>query len=107
MKPATHPAHTPSKSKGRCLDVALRSAAALFGGYALAGAATSALALALRNQPREEAVFLATLPSYLLWAGAVVWVFGARTALRAWLGLLVPGLLCALAIWLLRSGGAS
>jgi hypothetical protein len=87
--------------------VASRVLAAIAGGYALAAGFTVATALALRGLPREEAVMLATLPSFLIWAGAVVWVFSARTALYAWVGVLVPGVGCALAIWWLRSGGAS
>jgi hypothetical protein len=89
------------------LGVASRALAAIGGGYALAAGSTIALALALRSQPREEAVMLATLPSYLIWAGAVIWVFAARTAGRAWLGLLVPGLALGAAIWVLRNGGGA
>jgi len=101
-------AQPPKKTSTRHrFAVASRVLAAVAGGYALAAGFTIAAALALRELPREEAVMLATLPSFMIWAGAVVWVFSARTALRAWVGVLVPGVLCTLAIWWLRSGGAS
>jgi hypothetical protein len=89
------------------LAVGSRVLAALGGGYALAAGFTVALALALRDQPREEAFFLATMPSFLIWAGVVVWSFSARTALRAWAGVALPGVIVALAIWFLRSGGVA
>ena len=101
------PAQPPKKTSTRHrFAVASRVLAAVGGGYALAAGFTIATALALRGLPREEAVMLATLPSFLIWAGAVVWVFSARTALHAWVGVLVPGIGCALAIWWLCSGGA-
>jgi hypothetical protein len=87
--------------------VVSRVLAAVGGGYALAAGCAVAFAFALRSLPREEAVHLATLPSFLIWAGAVVWAFAARTAARAWMGLLAPGIVCALAIWFFRRGGVS
>jgi hypothetical protein len=88
------------------LAVASRAIAAIIGGYALAAGTSVALALSLKGgTTREDAVMLATMPSFLVWAGAVIWVFAARTAGRAWLGIVGPGVLVALAIWLFRSGG--
>ena len=86
------------------LAVASRALAAVGGGYALAAGTNVVLARALRG-PQEEVIALSTMPSFLLWAGVVVWVFAARTAGRAWLGLLVPGALVAAAFWCLRAGG--
>ena len=88
------------------LAIASRAIVAIGGGYGLAAGTTVALALALKSTaPREEAIMLATMPSFLVWAGAVVWSFSARTAWGAWRGLLIAGSLVALAIGLLRSGG--
>lgn len=67
-----------------------RIVAALFGGYAL-GALTSVAALALPLAP-SEAAFTGMLASFLVYAGAVVWVFAVRSATRAWLGLLAAAL---------------
>jgi Protein of unknown function (DUF3649) len=90
------------------LVVASRALAAIAGGYALAAGVNVALALALKNSgPREDVIMLATMPSFLVWAGVVVWAFSARTAWRAWAGVAVPGALVAAVVWFLRSGGAA
>ncbi|AVS98505.1 DUF3649 domain-containing protein [Paracidovorax avenae] len=91
------------------LAIASRALAATAGGYALAAASTAAGALALALAiPRVEAVLAATMFSWLVYAGAVAWVFYARTAWSAWAGVGVPALLlgaCVLAprLW----GGAA
>lgn len=74
--------------------VASRVVAALVGGYALASVFTVLLVLALPG-PRANAVLAASLPSFAVYAGAVLWVFAAPTARAAWLGLLLPALACA------------
>ncbi|HEL2956847.1 MULTISPECIES: DUF3649 domain-containing protein [Stenotrophomonas] len=76
------------------LPLVSRILAALFGGYVLA-ALCSIAALALPIDGRQ-AVFTGMLASFLLYAGAVVWVFAVRSAWRAWLGLIVA----ALPLWL-------
>lgn len=76
-----------------------RIAAALFGGYALAYCASAALAVLL-PVPRSEAVVIAVLTGLLIYASAIMWVFSARTAARAWLVLLLLILPCAVVIWL-------
>ena len=43
-------------------------------------------ALSLPIDP-QQAVFTGMLASFLLYAGAVVWVFAVRSARRAWAGL--------------------
>lgn len=45
----------------------------------------------------RQAVFSGMLASFLLYAGAVVWVFAVRSAWRAWLGLVMT----ALPLWLI------
>ncbi|HBO79726.1 MAG TPA: iron transporter, partial [Cupriavidus sp.] len=55
------------------------------------------------NVTRSEAVMTATLMSFLWFALAVIWVFVASTAWRAWVGLCVPGVLMA-AGWLILRG---
>ncbi|CAO3408383.1 DUF3649 domain-containing protein [Azospirillum largimobile] len=77
-----------------------RIVAALFGGYALA-ALGSVAALALPME-KPQAVLTGMLASFAIYAGAVVWVFAARSALRAWAGLLaaaVPLLAAAWSVW--------
>lgn len=77
------------------LPLVSRILAALFGGYVLA-ALCSIAALALPIDGRQ-AVFTGMLASFLLYAGAVVWVFAVRSAWRAWIGLIV----IALPLWLI------
>lgn len=89
-----------NRSSGRGGRGALlsRIAAALFGGYTLA-ALTSVAALAL-PLGTVEAVLAGMQTSFGVYAGAVVWVFAARSARRAWLGLAVAALpLLAAAGW--------
>lgn len=72
-----------------------RIAAALFGGYLL-GALTCTATLTLPIEP-VQAVFTGMLLSFLIHAGACIWVFAVRSATRAWLGLAAV----ALPLWLL------
>lgn len=79
-----------------------RIVAALCGGYALA-ALTSVAMLAL-PMARTEAVLAGLLLSFLVYAGAVVWVFAVRSARRAWAGLLLAAVPLLLAAWSVWSG---
>jgi hypothetical protein len=64
-----------------------RIVAALFGGYALA-ALFSVAVLAL-PMSKPQAVLTGMLASFAIYAGAVIWVFAVRSALKAWAGLLI------------------
>ncbi|WP_404809813.1 DUF3649 domain-containing protein [Methylobacillus caricis] len=88
------------------LAVASRIAAAVVAGYALASAVSILFALLL-PVPRAEAVLASTMLSFAVYAGIVIWVFHARSATRAWIGLLVPLAVISLACWLLMPGGAA
>ncbi len=67
-----------------------RIVAALLGGYGLAAlASVAAVALPIS---RSEAVLTGMLTSFAIYAGAVIWTFAARSAWRAWGGLLVVAL---------------
>lgn len=98
---ATPPAPPrPLAALGRWLPLLSRIAAAIGGGYALA-ALTSVAALAL-PLTTTEAVTTGMLLSFLVYAGVVIWVFAARSATRAWAGLLLaalPLLLAAVRVW--------
>ncbi len=74
-----------------------RIVAALLGGYALAAlASVAALALPM---DKPQAVLTGMQSSFLVYAVAVIWVFAARSALRAWTGLVVVALPLAAAAW--------
>jgi hypothetical protein len=72
------------------LAVSSRILAAVLGGYALASACAAGLALLLAvAMPRSEAVLAATMCAWLAYALAIAWCFRARSAWRAWGGLLL------------------
>jgi hypothetical protein len=71
------------------MAVTSRSLAAIVGGYACAAAFAAVLAVAL-PLPRSEAVLWGTMLSFLVWSLAAIWAFAARSASRAWLGILLP-----------------
>lgn len=84
------------------LGVASRTVAAIVGAYAMAAASTAVLSLAL-PMPRVDAVMTATLLSFTVYTCAVIWVFAARDALHAWLGIGVPTVVMGLGLYLFRS----
>lgn len=96
----------PSEALRARLSVASRIGAAVIGGYALASVLSMLLALILPI-PRHEAVLWAMLLSFLWYALAVIWVFHARSATRAWIGMAGPTALLALVCWLIGSGGGA
>jgi|GEM_PF-110053 len=84
------------------LAVASRVLAAIGGGYTLSAVAAALLAVVL-PMPPAEAVITATLLSLIVFCCAVVWVFAARTAWRAWGGILVPGVVLGAGLLVQRS----
>jgi hypothetical protein len=78
--------------------VAMRVVAAILGGYAMAALA-SIVCATLLPIGRAEAVLTGMLLSFAVYAGTVVWVFAAGTALRAWIGMLIPMAVLAVAAW--------
>ena len=74
-----------------------RIMAALFGGYALA-ALSSVAALALPLS-KPQAVLTGMLASFAIYAGAVIWVFAVRSALKAWAGLIIVAVALAPLAW--------
>lgn len=80
-------------------SIASRIAAAALGGYALATLLAIALAGVL-PAARADAVLTAMLSAFAVHAAAVLWAFAARSAGRAWLGLLLPTALAAAVAWL-------
>lgn len=85
--------------------VVSRVLAALLGGYATTAAGTAALALYLPLS-RIDATIAATLASFAVYALAIMWAFAARTAWRAWAGLLLPGAVLAACVLPALGGGA-
>lgn len=77
-----------------------RSVAAVFGGYCLAHTLPIALFAAMPLARAEAALFAIQL-SFLVYTGAVLWAFAARSAVAAWLGLLLPTAVTGLLAWAL------
>jgi len=106
---ARRPARVVSSSLRYRLGVAVRAVAAILGGYGVAALFAAVLALCLPfafGMARSEATMTGTLASFLVFALAVMWVFAARSALRAWSGLVVvAGSLGVLLLVLLRLTG--
>ena len=84
--------------------------AAVLGGYALANALSVAIvaifAVGFDGMARADAVLLAMELSFVVYTGAVMWAFAARTAAWAWAGLAAPAVPLGITLWL-RLGGAS
>ena len=79
--------------------VAARAVAAIAGGYVLTAIASALIAIAL-PLPRADAVTIATLLSFVIYACAILWVFATTSALRAWGGMLAACGVLAAALWL-------
>ncbi|QDQ89223.1 DUF3649 domain-containing protein [Alcaligenaceae bacterium SJ-26] len=88
---------------GRIAPLVSRIVAAVLGGYALAALGSIApLALPV-SQP--QAVLAGMMLSFLIYAGAVIWVFASRSAWRAWGGLLLAAVPLGLAAGLVLLAG--
>ncbi|MBO4227277.1 DUF3649 domain-containing protein [Bradyrhizobium neotropicale] len=74
-----------------------RIVAALLGGYALA--ALNSVAVLALPMSKPQAVLTGMLASFAIYAGAVIWVFAVRSALKAWAGLIVVAVPLSLAAW--------
>ena len=78
--------------------ITARVLAAVAGGYALATAV--ALCAAALPGARDEAALIGIMLGFVVYAGAMIWAFAARTAVGAWAGLLAPAIVLALVGWM-------
>lgn len=79
------------------LGVASRALAAIVGGYALSALVATFCAIYYPSTRAEAAIF-GMLASFVVYTCAVMWVFAVRTALKAWLGLILPSIPLAIAV---------
>ena len=79
------------------LAITSRALAATAGGYALA--ALSSVAVLALPMSKPQAVLTGMLASFAVYAGAVIWVFAVRSALKAWAGLIIVAVPLLLAAW--------
>lgn len=80
--------------RARAAGIALRTVAAIGGAYALAALAALALTTTLPLD-RADAVLTGMMASFAVHAAAVVWVFAAPSAARAWAGITATAVLLA------------
>lgn len=79
-----------------------RIVAAIGGGYALA--ALTSIAAVLLPMDKFQGVLTGMMLSFIVYVGAVIWVFAVRSATRAWVGLLAAAVPLALAAWPVWNG---
>ncbi|MGD9850585.1 MAG: iron transporter [Nitrospirales bacterium] len=79
----------PLFSKITWLSVVSRIGAATLGGYALAYACTAFLSVVL-PLAKSEAVLIASMVAFVIYAAAILWAFAADSPIRAWFVLLIP-----------------
>jgi hypothetical protein len=94
------------KDRFRWIGVVSRVVAAAFGGYVLSSVAAISLALAL-PMARSEAVLTGSMVSFVVYVCAVLWVFAASSAWRAWLGLGIPAAVLWANVLLFQPAGLS
>jgi len=84
-----------------------RILAAVVGGYGLTTIATllASLLLPFLGVQREEALFAATMASFLLFAAIILCIFHAASATRAWLWLAGFAAPAGILLWLLWPEG--
>lgn len=81
------------------LGVSSRVIAGVVGGYGCCIASSFALAPLLNlifELPKPDAVYLATILSYLFYLTAIIWSFCQRTALLAWRDIIIGSVLLSL-----------
>lgn len=83
---------------GHLASLVFRILAAVLGGYVLAHTLSVALAAAWPLS-RADAALVALQGSFVVHVGVVLWAFSARSALRAWLGVLLLAAFTSLAAW--------
>ncbi|WP_340115249.1 DUF3649 domain-containing protein [Pelagibius sp. 7325] len=86
-----------AKTEGAAM--ALRIAVGIVGGYALACAVAIWISYVL-PLARADAVLTGQLISFIVYAGAVLWVFAVRSALRATVGISLAILAFSALAWL-------
>lgn len=75
-----------------------RIVAAILGGYGFTYAFTAALARLLPLD-KVDALISASLLSFAVYTGVILWAFACRSATRVWLGLASAAPLAAIGFW--------
>lgn len=95
-----------ARTVGYRLRVLSRIIAASVGGYVVISLSHMALAVSLPVD-RNKAILFSMETGFITWTLLIIWTFSARTATRAWLGLLVVALpFLAIDVWWICAHGA-
>lgn len=89
---------TKMKTTNFSWEMLSRIVAAIVGGYGFTYAFTAALARVLPVD-KVDALISATLLSFAVYTGAVLWAFACRSARRAWAGLALALPLAVIGFW--------
>jgi hypothetical protein len=87
------------------LGVVVRAVAAIFGGYMVSALWATALAVYL-PAARAEASLTGIMVAFVVYPCAAMWVFAAKSAARAWLGLCLLAALPGAAMLFFYFGGS-
>ncbi|MGK9064509.1 iron transporter [Stutzerimonas chloritidismutans] len=87
-----------SQSRSTWPDIAVRTALAIFGGYAFTYAFTAALARVLPIGPMD-ALTIASLLSFVVYLTFILWAFAAASLRRVLIGVCVSLPLAAIGFW--------
>ena len=80
-----------------------RLIAAIFAGYALATSSALFIGqLLIQATDEYQAIHIGLMLSFVVYVGAVIWVFSVSSAKRAWLGLISLNVIFLLLTWLLK-----
>lgn len=90
--------HWAGSTLRRGAGIGLRALAGIGGGYGIAALATASLSVGL-PMPRAEAVLAATMASFAIYTGAILWAFAARGLPQVWMG--TGAVAGGLGLWLL------
>jgi len=84
--------------------VASRALAAIVGGYVLTSSAVAAIAVYL-PLASADATLTATLLSFAIYAGIVLWVFATQSAMRVWLIMAAAAVTLKALLWISDAPG--
>ncbi|MBL4798691.1 MAG: DUF3649 domain-containing protein [Oleispira sp.] len=81
------------------LSVLSRSIAAIVGGYVLSNLLATFISYLL-PMPTVDSVLMSLQLSFLFYSIIIIWIFSAKTANQAWLGLLIACAISAVGLYL-------
>lgn len=81
------------------LRVLSRTIAAIVGGYVLSNLLATFISYLL-PMPTADSVLLSLQLTFLFYCLVIIWVFSTKTAIKAWLGILIACAICSVGLYL-------